>query len=134
MKLINDIKQILQVARTKTYEEINTNMVHAYWLIGKRIVEEEQNGLEKATYGDSLLKKLSISLTTEFGSGFSYANLRNFRQFYLTYPDYENCYELRSKLSWTNHRLIMRVEDKDAREFYLKECEIQNWSLRTRSK
>lgn len=130
MKLINDIKQILQLARTKTYEEINTNMVHAYWLIGKRIVEEEQNGLEKATYGDSLLKKLSISLTTEFGSGFSYANLRNFRQFYLTYPDYENCYALRSKLSWTNHRLIMRVEDKDAREFYLKECEIQNWSSR----
>lgn len=58
MKLINDIKQILQLARTKAYEEINTNMVHAYWLIGKRIVEEEQKGLEKAIYGDSLLKKL----------------------------------------------------------------------------
>lgn len=105
-------------------------MVHAYWLIGKRIVEEEQNGSEKANYGDSLLKKLSILLTTEFGSGFSYANLRNFRQFFITYPDYENCYALRSKLTWTNHRLIMRVEDKDAREFYLRECEAQNWSSR----
>jgi len=131
MQLIHDIKQILNSARQKAYSEINTAMVQAYWLIGKRIVEEEQNGLEKATYGDSLLKKLSIELTSEFGNGFSYANLRNFRQFFLTYSDYENCYALRSKLTWTNHRLIMRVQNLDAREYYIKECEFQNWSSRT---
>ncbi|MBO9617690.1 MAG: DUF1016 family protein, partial [Niabella sp.] len=105
-------------------------MAEAYWLIGKRIVEEEQNGKERAEYGEALLKNLSIALTEELGKGFSYANLRNFRQFYLTYPDPKICYALRSKLSWTHHRLIMRVENTDAREYYLKEAIEQNWSSR----
>lgn len=67
-------------------------MVEAYWQIGKRIVEEEQGGLAQATYGSGLLKELSKQLNKEFGSGFSYANLRNFRQFYLIYPDGANYY------------------------------------------
>ena len=74
-------------------------MVEAYWLIGKKIVEEEQNGKEKAEYGEAVLKNLSRTLTSEFGKGFSYSNLRNFRQFYLTYPDKEICYTLCSKFS-----------------------------------
>lgn len=77
------------------------------------------------------LKDLSIALTQEFGKGFSYANLRNFRQFYLTYPNAEICYALRSKLTWTHHRLIMRVENRDAKMYYIKECDEQNWSSRT---
>jgi predicted nuclease of restriction endonuclease-like (RecB) superfamily len=77
------------------------------------------------------LKDLSIALTQEFGKGFSYANLRNFRQFYLTYPNAEICYALRSKLTWTHHRLIMRVENRDAQTYYIKECDEQNWSSRT---
>ncbi|MFT4062988.1 MAG: PDDEXK nuclease domain-containing protein [Edaphocola sp.] len=76
------------------------------------------------------MKNLSVALTSEFGKGFSYANLRNFRQFYLTYPDGEICYALRSNLSWTHHRLIMRVENPEARNYYLKETEEQNWSSR----
>jgi predicted nuclease of restriction endonuclease-like (RecB) superfamily len=128
--LYKDVLLILQSAREKTYKTVNSQMVQAYWLMGKRIVEEEQKGEEKATYGESLLKNLSIALTAELGQGFTYANLRNFRQFYLAYPNPENCYALRSKLTWTHHRLIMRVESPLARAYYIKECEEQNWSSR----
>lgn len=127
---IQDIKTILLQARTKTYQMLNTQMVEAYWLVGKRIVEEEQQGEKKAGYGEHLLKRLSQSLAAEFGKGFSYANLRNFRQFYLTYPDKEICYTLCSKLTWSHNRLIMRVENENARFFYLKEGNEQNWSVR----
>ena len=129
-QLIADVLHILQAARQKAYAVVNSEMVTAYWLMGKRIVEEEQKGLKKATYGEAILKTLSVALTALLGKGFSYANLRNFRQFYLIYPDAENCYALRSNLTWTHHRLIMRVESTDARNYYLKECAEQNWSSR----
>jgi predicted nuclease of restriction endonuclease-like (RecB) superfamily len=125
-----EIKTILQQARNKTYQAINTAMIEAYWLIGKRIVEVEQDGKQQAAYGKRVLEGLSQALTAEFGKGFSYSNLRNFRQFYQTYPDWENCYALRSKLTWTHHRLIMRVDNPEARDFYVKECEAQGWSTR----
>ena len=86
IQLIGDIRHILQSARNQAYSAVNQTMTQAYWQIGKRIVEEEQNGKHRAQYGEQLLKKLSIALTGELGKGFSYANLRNFRQFYLTYP------------------------------------------------
>jgi len=130
LSYINDIKNILAAARSKAYTAINTAMVEAYWQIGKRIVEEEQKGAEKAAYGERILQNLSMALTTELGKGFSYANLRNFRQFYLIYPSNINCNALRSNLTWTHHRLIMRVDNIQAREYYLKECQEQNWSTR----
>ena len=111
---IADIKNILASARQKAYAAVNFTMVQAYWHIGKRIVEEDQHGKERATYGEALLKELSISLTQELGKGFSYPNLRNFRQFYLTYPDENICYTLCSKLNWSQNRLIMRVENGGA--------------------
>ena len=129
-QLIADVLQILQTARQKAYAVVNSEMVQAYWLMGKRIVEEEQQGEQKAIYGEAILKTLSIALTAELGKGFSYANLRNFRQFYLTYPDAEICYTLCSKLTWSHNRLIMRVENADARRYYLKEVIEQNWSVR----
>lgn len=127
---IAEIKTILAQARQKAYQAVNAAMVEAYWLIGKRIVQEEQQGKERAEYGEALLKNLSIALSAEFGKGFSYANLRNFRQFYLTYPDAEICYTLCSKLTWSHNRLIMRVENVDARNYYLSESAEQNWSVR----
>ncbi|MFT5466095.1 MAG: putative nuclease of restriction endonuclease-like (RecB) superfamily [Verrucomicrobiales bacterium] len=128
----SDVRQILAEARQKTYAAVNTAMVEAYWGIGRRIVEEEQGGKAKAAYGKGLLQELSKALTDEFGRGFSYPNLRNFRQFYLTYPSEEaKSYALRSKLSWTHHRLIMREEEPESRDYYLKECGAQNWSTRT---
>jgi predicted nuclease of restriction endonuclease-like (RecB) superfamily len=126
-----DVRGILSDARRAAYTAVNSAMVAAYWQIGRRIVEEEQGGSAKATYGDRLLPELSRALTAEFGKGFSYANLRNFRQFYLTYPDPEICYALRSKLTWTHHRLIMRVESPSAREYYITHSEQENWSTRT---
>ncbi|MCQ2147253.1 MAG: DUF1016 N-terminal domain-containing protein [Bacteroidales bacterium] len=125
-----DIKAILAEARSVTARSINTTMVSAYWLIGKRIVVEEQKGAERATYGEGLLKKLSKELTSEFGNGFSYANLRNMRQFYLTYNDSEICQTLSSKLSWSHNCLIMRVQDHKAREWYLREAAREQWSVR----
>ena len=127
---IADIKNILTAARQKAYAAVNFTMVQAYWHIGKRIVEEDQQGKERATYGDALLKELSISLTQELGRGFSYPNLRNFRQFYLTYPDENICYTVCSKLNWSQNRLIMRVENVKAREYYLHETIAHNWSVR----
>lgn len=128
---VHEIRQILLTARNKAYSAVNTAMVEAYWLMGKRIVEEEQHGEKRAAYGEQILKSLSQALAGEFGKGFSYGNLRNFRQFYQTWPDPENCYALRSKLTWTHLRLIMRVENPAARDYYIRECEEQNWSTRT---
>lgn len=131
MQFIQDIKEILLKARLKTFQAINSSMVEAYWNIGKRIVLEEQNGHVRANYGEQILVQLSNALSGEFGKGFSYSNLRNFRQFYLTFPNYEICYTLCSKLSWSHNRLIMRIENEDVRRFYLTEAREQNWSVRT---
>jgi hypothetical protein len=128
---IKDIKRILALARQNAYSSVNKAMVEAYWQIGKRIVEQEQHGEGRAAYGERILQELSKALTAEFGKGFSYANLRNFRQFYLTYPNPAICYTLCSKLTWSHNRLIMRVEDSDARAYYLKESAEQGWSVRT---
>ena len=128
--LTADIKAILTEARSVTVRAINTTMVSAYWLIGKRIVVEEQNGSEKAAYGEGLLKKLSKELTAEFGNGFSYANLYNMRQFYMTYSNVEIFYTLCRELPWSHNRLIMRVQDSKAREWYLREAAQEQWSVR----
>ena len=125
-----EVKLILQQARIKAQTAVNSAMIEAYWLIGRRIVEEEQQGEKKAKYGERLLENLSKELSNEFGRGFSYANLRNFRQFYLTYPVQEICYTLCSKLSWSHNRLIMRIENNNEREYYLKEAIEGNWSVR----
>lgn len=125
-----DVRCILADARRAAYTAVNSAMVAAYWQIGRRIVEEEQDGSAKSTYGDRLLPELSRALTAEFGKGFSYANLRNFRQFYLTYPDPEICYTLCSKLTWSHNRLIMREERADVREYYLRQASQENWSVR----
>ena len=127
---IADIKAILAAARKQAYTAVNASMVKAYWHMGKRIVEEEQQGKERAVYGEGLLKELSVSLSEEFGKGFSYANLKNFRQFYLIFPEFEKGYALRSELTWTHYRLIMRVAHVNARTYYLTECANQNWSSR----
>jgi len=128
--IINDVKAILIEARSQAYTAINSAMVQAYWLVGKRIVEEEQGGEVKAKYGDAVLKELSKSLSGDLGKGFSYANLRNFRQFYLTYPDQQICYTVCSKLTWSHNRLIMRVDSPAKRDWYLKETIANNWSVR----
>ncbi len=125
------IREILSQARQKTYAAINFAMVEAYWLIGKRIVEQEQQGRERAGYGEYLIKSLAKELKGDWGNGFSVANLKNFRQFYQTFPDFEKSYALRSQLTWSHYRLIMRVDNLVARDFYINESVDQKWSTRT---
>jgi len=84
---ISDIKQIILSARTRAFTTINSVMIEAYWLIGKRIVEEEQQGKNRAEYGQEIIKTLSEELQREFGKGFSERGLRDFRQFYLIFKD-----------------------------------------------
>jgi len=115
---IEDIRTILQKAREYTYRTINNIMVQAYWLIGERIVRQEQNGKERADYGKQIITTLSKELAKDFGTGFSAPNLRNMRQFYRSFPEFEICYTLCSELSWSHNRLIMRVDDSKARMFY----------------
>lgn len=121
-KLVGDVRTLLSQARQATVRAINTAMVTTYWLIGQRIVVEEQKGSDRADYGAYILKRLSKELTPEFGNGFSYANLKNMRQFYKTYANDEKGYTLCSKLSWSHNRLIMRVQDGNARHYYLTEA------------
>lgn len=125
-----DIRGILHEARRLTVQSINHVMVLAYWEIGKRIVNEEAKYSNESTYGKRTLEKLSKSLTDEFGNGFSYANLRNMRQFYTTYPNSEICYTVCSKLSWSHNRLIMRLNNAKIRLWYLHEAYSEMWSVR----
>ena len=87
--LIADVKQLVVSARQTAYSAVNMVMLNAYWKIGQRIVEEEQNGHHRASYGKRLIEALSEALTAEFGKGFSCEYLRNFRQFYLYFPDFQ---------------------------------------------
>ncbi|BDT67068.1 putative nuclease YhcG [Comamonadaceae bacterium OS-1] len=125
-----DIKSILELARSKARSAVNTAMVEAYWLIGQRIVQEEQQGKQKAQYGTRSMEALSIALTADFGKGFSYANLYNFRQFYRVFPDQQILYTLCRELSWSHLRLIIRADSPKAMEYYCNETRAQNWTVR----
>ena len=125
-KFYDEIKEILITARNKVYQAANFTMVEAYWNIGKTIIEE-QGGNKKAEYGKGLLKELSKQMTQDFGKGFTVTNLKYMRQFYLTFP---NGHALRDELSWTHYRLLMKVENDNAREFYMQEAVKSQWSTR----
>lgn len=129
-KLVGDVRTLLAQARQATARAVNTAMVTTYWMIGQRIVVEEQNGADRADYGEYILKRLSKALTPEFGNGFSYSNLKNMRQFYKTYANDAIGYTLCSQLGWSHNRLIMRVQDSDARHYYLQEAVLEGWSVR----
>jgi len=125
--IYSDIRRILQSARKRVYDSVNSEMVYAYWRIGKRIVEEEQGGAERAKYGKKQIEQLSKQLTVEFGKGLSVRNLRNMRSFYQTFP-IRNA--LRTELNWTHYRRLIRIEEKKARQWYMEEAIAQNWSAR----
>jgi len=121
------IRKIIEDARGNIARAINTEMVLAYWLIGREIVREEQRGKLRADYGKAVLSNLSERLTVDFGKGFDESNLRNIRQFYIMYPKRD---ALRHELSWTHYRILMRVDNPQARSFCEVECIKNNWSAR----
>ncbi len=121
------IAEVLSTARQSAYRSVNNLMVQAYWHVGRLIVEHEQSGKLKAEHGSGLLRRLSERLTTEFGKGYDYSNLRHFRDFYITFS---NCDALRRNLGWTHYRILLRVENARARAFYEDEAVRANWSSR----
>lgn len=127
-KIYTDIAELLNVARTKAYHAVNSIMVETYWKIGQRIVEEEQGGTARAEYGSKLIENLSKYLTDTFGKGFSEANLRNMRSFYIAYPEFDR--QCLADLSWSNIARILRIDNPEERNYYLTEAASQNWSYR----
>ena len=130
--LSDKIIKILNKAREQVVQSVNRAMVYAYYEVGRMIVEEEQNGKERAEYGKQILKELSEKLTIEFGKGFSETNLKQMRQFYLVYQDYEKSQTLSDefKLSWSHYLKLIRIDDTAERSFYEIEARDNNWSLR----
>ena len=126
-KCITDIKQILLQAQQKAYQATAFAMIEGFWRIGRRIVEEEQQGSIRANYGEQVIAQLS----KELGKGFSERTLRDYRRFYLLFPDQDNLAHMCAKLTWSHIRLIMRVESDQARAYYLQETAQQHWSVRT---
>jgi len=126
IKIYENIRTTLSEAKKKVYSTVNFVMVETYWNIGKQICEAQGNN-DRAEYGKGLLKYLSEKLTEEFGKGFEESNLRRMRQFYVSF---QNCDALRHELSWTHYRMLLKVEDVKARQFYLDECAKSNWSTR----
>ncbi len=140
----NQVVILLQNARQKVLQAVNQTMVITYFQIGKMIVEKEQDGKERATYGKALLKNLSSVLSKEFGRGFSVDNLENMRRFYLAYRISETVIRISKesnsessirkfpdfKLSWTHYLKLIRIDDENERSFYEIESEKNNWSVR----
>lgn len=125
--LIEPIAQIIEAARSDVRYAVNQAMVQSYWQIGQIIVEQEQQGQERAEYGTQQLKQLSTALTDRLGKGFDVTNLRNMRRFYLAFPIWET---VSLELSWSHYNALSRVENASAREWYQQEAVTQNWSVR----
>ena len=118
---------ILQIIEVNVASQVNTELLTAYWNIGRVIVEYEQNNSERAEYGKNTMKQLSKVLTKELGKGFSLSNVYNMRQFYFDYPKFQS---LTGKLTWTHYCELMIISDKDRRSFYEKECIRSGWFVR----
>ena len=127
--IYQEIHDLLHKARQNIISNINSTMTKTYFLIGKRIVEEEQNGNKRAEYGKNLIKILSEKLTKEFGKGFSQRNLEQMRTFYVRYSIPQTL-SAEFKLSWSHYLILMRIEDIGTRNFYEIEAIQNNWSLR----
>ena len=155
--LFSRVADIIHSARSRVVQTVNQELVYAYWAIGREIVQELQGGDERAEYGKRVVKELSQKLTERFGKGYSVPNLWLFKQFFLAYSNtneipYTACRELQDSdnqsleevntvrsesgvtfnpsLSWSHYRLLMRVENLNARSFYEKEAADNGWSVR----
>lgn len=121
-----EVKDVLEQARKKIYRNIQSEMVQAYWHIGKMIVEK-QGREDRAKYGEGLIHELSIQMTKDFGKGFNERSLEQMRKFYLLF---QKPNAVRAELSWTHYRLLLSLEDENARNFYIQEAIEGNWSTR----
>lgn len=127
LNLCKEISEIIISTRNSIRSSVNSAMVIAYWNIGKIIVEDQLKGATRAQYGKSILKDLSEKLTEEFGKGFNIRNLKHMKRFYELFG---NMNSVSTQLSWTHYRHLLKVEDSSARNWYMRECEKENWSTR----
>ncbi|MCT4263306.1 DUF1016 domain-containing protein [Elizabethkingia anophelis] len=127
--LTQKISDLLNEARKKVILAVNNTMVLTYFEIGRMIIEEEQNGKERADYGTQLITALSKNLSKSFGKGFSTTNLKQMRQFYMTFQKRQTLSD-EFKLSWSHYLKLMRIDDEYERNFYEIEAFKNNWSLR----
>jgi len=158
-QLFSQIAALIELARKKVATTVNLTMVHTYFEIGRMIVEDEQQGKERAAYGKAVLKDLSIQLNAKFGKGFSVDNLERMKNFYLIYSDQISATVLRKlkdaenksdtnptitntnlektsgsqmprfQISWSHYLILMRIDNPNERSFYEIECAANNWSL-----
>ncbi|MCL2052664.1 MAG: DUF1016 N-terminal domain-containing protein [Lachnospiraceae bacterium] len=125
--LITDLRNIINDARSNAIRSVEFHRVMMYWHLGERIFVEEQQGKDRAAYGENLLRNISVELETEFGTGFSYRQLAFCRQFYRKYPIVN---ALRSQLNWMQYCLLIRIEDDYKREYYELEAINNTWTGR----
>jgi predicted nuclease of restriction endonuclease-like (RecB) superfamily len=125
--LLDALRSLIVHARQQVLHHVDVVQVQTYWHVGKHIVEFEQDGQSRAAYGKQLLPQLAQALSHEFGKGFDERNLRNMRAFFQQFPNWN---ALRSELSWTHYRLLLRVDAPKARHWYMQEAAAQNWSTR----
>lgn len=125
--LLGELRELIRQARQRALRAVDTIQVQTCWDLGRHIVEFEQAGAARAAYGKRLMPELSSALTAEFGKGFDERNLRHMRSFYQAFP---NWYAVRTELSWTHYRTLLRVDSPIARVWYMDEAVQQNWSSR----
>lgn len=125
--LLGELRMLIAQARQQALRAVDLVQVRTCWEVGRHIVEFEQGGKTRAEYGAGLLAQVATRLTEEFGKGFDASNLYKMTQFYRLF---ENLDALRLKLSWTHYRMLLRLDDPHAREWYAKEAAEQNWSTR----
>ena len=155
-QFISDIKAIVYTAKQKAYQAADLYQVVSNWLVGRRIVEQEQHGQERAQYGKHIVELASEALTAEFGKGYSVVNIKSFRKFYLTFSnlligqtpsaqsengmtikgqtvsaELELSKMLPSNLSWSHYERLMRIKNEDERDWYMREAAEENWGVRT---
>lgn len=125
--LLEQLRGLIAQARSQALRAVDVIQVRTCWEIGRHIVEYQQQGEVRAAYGARLLTLLAQRLTQEFGRGFDARNLRHMRGFYLTFPIWN---AVRTELSWTHYRNLLRVDNEAARQWYMHEAVVQNWSYR----
>ena len=124
--IFEEIRDLINNSRNRVYSTVNTEMLNLYWNIGK-IIMEIQQGNERASYGDSVLNKLSQKLTAEFGKGFSKRNLERMRKFYICFPIATT---VSTQLSWSHYLELIKIEEEPKRNFYVREAINSRWSVR----
>lgn len=129
--VLNDIRTIIEHGRQQAYAAAGQAAIVTYWNVGRRIVEEEQQGKERAQYGKKLIANLANTLTLEYGTGYSKRALEQYRRFYLCFKDLQITNACVRNLTWTHFRIILRETSPEGRLWYMKEASEQMWSTRT---